>query len=777
MGFAQFPIEGGLVSYPTLGLFPIPAPSGVIAAVAQDTDILYIWDAQTSSWVAVGGTSVPLVVGSMDSASKKVTGATIGSNSLFMQTADAVFPGLVSSASQSFGGVKTFGTHVNVGGTLTVGSGTSTSVIKTVDFVSGTTRTLQIQTGNTSSGDSATGNVEIYSGVPEGAGDSGYVFIGTGDGDISGDTGEIRLQPGTTSSGVGVSGHIVLSAGLRSGLIQFQNADEGSAEHYWKSIDAQGSGKWVAGPTGSNTGDIWLTVVGTNPNPQGATVSSTSQVLTLQPADVLNPGVVSTASQVFSGTKSFSRVEVGGSVVASTSVQSTVFSTYTASPATTGVLRFANDEGYFWRNAENTGNIGIYLNTSNAIVPNGAPQFGFGLGNAGSPAMFLSTDSTSGFYRSGASQWGWASAGVQILNFHSGGLSVTGAVSATTFVSAVTNVSAGGDVTVGGNVSCSNTIRSAQVVAPTVTIGSVSFTQSAGGAAFPLAYPAGTPTAAQQALTASSGSSQLSWTTVLANPMTTSGDIVIGSGSGVAARLAGNTSNSASFLMSVGSGGLAMPPAWQLNSGPTVVTIGTASGTYTCPSGIRWLRVRLIGGGGGSSGSGTNGSTTTSGSGSITTFGSVLSGFGGGGAARLASGGGGGGGSVTAPANGFVVPGGWGGTSNNATIDSTLNAVGGHGGSGFFGGAGRAGKSASAGTAGVDNTGGGAGGPGANSTASNVGGNGGGAGGYVEAVIRNPDPTYAYSVGDGGPGGTAGNNGVNGSKGGTGVIIVEEHYV
>ena len=55
--------------------------------------------------------------------------------------------------------------------------------------------------------------------------------------------------------------------------------------------------------SGTNTGDISLGSVGSSPNANGASLSG--QVLNLEPANATNPGVVSTASQTFSGDKTF----------------------------------------------------------------------------------------------------------------------------------------------------------------------------------------------------------------------------------------------------------------------------------------------------------------------------------------------------------------------------------------------------------------------------------------------------------------------------------------
>ncbi len=56
--------------------------------------------------------------------------------------------------------------------------------------------------------------------------------------------------------------------------------------------------------SGTNTGDVTLATVGSSPAAAGASLSG--QVLTLQPADGSNGGVVSTTTQTFAGAKTFS---------------------------------------------------------------------------------------------------------------------------------------------------------------------------------------------------------------------------------------------------------------------------------------------------------------------------------------------------------------------------------------------------------------------------------------------------------------------------------------
>lgn len=60
----------------------------------------------------------------------------------------------------------------------------------------------------------------------------------------------------------------------------------------------------ITGVSGTNTGDISLATAGSTPAAAGA--SLVGQVLTLQPADATNAGLVSTGTQTFAGAKTFS---------------------------------------------------------------------------------------------------------------------------------------------------------------------------------------------------------------------------------------------------------------------------------------------------------------------------------------------------------------------------------------------------------------------------------------------------------------------------------------
>lgn len=196
---------------------------------------------------------------------------------------------------------------------------------------------------------------------------------------------------------------------------------------------------------------------------------------------------------------------------------------------------------------------------------------------------------------------------------------------------------------------------------------------------------------------------------------------------------------------------------------PTIqkFTTGTSQ-TYTTPPGVRYIRVRLIGGGGGA-GSGTGSTGGSGGTGGTSSFGtSLLSGSGGVGAATSGGGVGGAASLGTGPI-GVAITGqnGGYGVSSFTVSGNVINASG---------------IGASGGPLGSFGCGGNGGSAGIVNNVQNQSGGGGGAGGAVDAIIAAPLANYTYSVGAAGTAGAAGTSGSVGLAGGGGIIIVEEYY-
>lgn len=206
---------------------------------------------------------------------------------------------------------------------------------------------------------------------------------------------------------------------------------------------------------------------------------------------------------------------------------------------------------------------------------------------------------------------------------------------------------------------------------------------------------------------------------------------------------------------------------------PTIQKFTSGSGTYTRPNGVKYIRVRMVGGGGGGGPGGTAAGTAGTDGGNSTFGSSLLTANGGGGGAWVGTGAPGGGGTVTvnSPAISVVALAGAAGGSSGYTGTGNAQTPGGVGGSSPFGGAGNNNNGVNA----VANSGSGGGGAANNTATSANGGGGGGAGGYIEAIIISPSATYSYAVGAGGNAGS-GATGTTPGAGGSGVIIIEEYY-
>ncbi len=261
----------------------------------------------------------------------------------------------------------------------------------------------------------------------------------------------------------------------------------------------------------------------------------------------------------------------------------------------------------------------------------------------------------------------------------------------------------------------------------------------------------------------------------LASPVN-HGVLISGAANATTATTAGT---SGQFL---GSNGASADPTFKSFTPPTQqrLTTGTAA-TYTTPANVLYLRVRMVGGGGGGGGSGT--SRTDGGSGGNTTFGTSLLVANGAGATSGNTIGSGGTASITAPAYGTALQGGFGsyGGLLTTTAIGNGNIIPGGAGTGTpFGGASGGGSLNTAATGGIGNTGSGGGGATYQATTTHGAGQaglGGAAGGFVDAiVVPSAGQTFLYTVGSAGSAGGAGTNGFAGSLGGSGYIEVTEYY-
>lgn len=99
---------------------------------------------------------------------------------------------------------------------------------------------------------------------------------------------------------------------------------------FWREV-----GRTIAGASfaGSNTGDVTLAAVGSSPAAEGASLSG--QVLTLQPADGTNPGVMTAGTQTIGGAKTFAST-VAASNLSGTNTGDVSLSAFGSSPDAKG---------------------------------------------------------------------------------------------------------------------------------------------------------------------------------------------------------------------------------------------------------------------------------------------------------------------------------------------------------------------------------------------------------------------------------------------------------
>lgn len=206
---------------------------------------------------------------------------------------------------------------------------------------------------------------------------------------------------------------------------------------------------------------------------------------------------------------------------------------------------------------------------------------------------------------------------------------------------------------------------------------------------------------------------------------------------------------------------------------PQVTTYTSGSGTYTTPTGAKYLTVKMVGGGGGGGGAGSG--AATGGTGGTTTFGSSLltcTGGTGGVGNTYSNVGAGGSATLNSPATGYSFGGAQGGGAGFLVTGTYI--AGGAGGAIAFGGAGCAGGANAGGGGGSYNTG--AGGGGSGSLSGGYAGCGGGSGAYIDALITSPSASYTYAVGASGSAGAGGSGGQSGGAGAAGIVIVTAYF-
>jgi hypothetical protein len=219
-------------------------------------------------------------------------GASLSGQILTLQPADGSNSGGVSTTTQTFSGAKTFSNDAIFGGTVTTtgvtyaNGGIDTTAATTLAI--GTINATTINIGNAG----ATVNIQ------------GTVITET--------TNTLNITDPIFTLNKGGSGGSASGSGMEieeaSSITGYAKTSGDRNSWTFKAPNTAGIISLTPGVSGftinqASHDPLTLGAVGASPNANGASLST--QVLTLQPADGSNPGVITTGSQIFSGAKTF----------------------------------------------------------------------------------------------------------------------------------------------------------------------------------------------------------------------------------------------------------------------------------------------------------------------------------------------------------------------------------------------------------------------------------------------------------------------------------------
>lgn len=301
----QFPSTSGTLitsagQAPAFGIIQPIAGTSPTATVVSDTLTLSSGDSSISILGSSSTNTLDIrlaaayvnTIGAIDGTTKSANGAVISSNTLYMQSADASFPGLITTGTQTFAGIKTFNGLVNANGGIdrssagTLSIGTNSATATTIN-IGNSNATVNIQ-GNTIFENTQTLTIADPTIVLNSGGSSG-----------SASNSGITLEENAI-----ITGYAESSADRNSWIFKAPNT-AGVA-----TITPGVGGITLAGSitsgtnSGTNSGDVTLAAVGSTPSANAASLSG--QVLTLQPADATHPGVITSGTQTIGGAKTFS---------------------------------------------------------------------------------------------------------------------------------------------------------------------------------------------------------------------------------------------------------------------------------------------------------------------------------------------------------------------------------------------------------------------------------------------------------------------------------------
>ena len=233
-------------------------------------------------------------VGTIDSVSKSANGAATSGAALIMQTADATYPGLLSVSAQTIVGVKTFSSAVYAAAGLEVAATGGTDTLNI-----GTTNADIINIGRSGATVNIIGSTQ-YSQVTNLQVTDLLITLNKGGGAASASASGIELEENSV-----ITGYAKTSVDRNSWALLAPNT-AGIV------TITPGAGGFTINQASHDP--LTLGSVGSTPAAEGASLSG--QVLTLQPADGTNGGVVSTTTQTFAGAKTFSSAPVFSTMTA-----------------------------------------------------------------------------------------------------------------------------------------------------------------------------------------------------------------------------------------------------------------------------------------------------------------------------------------------------------------------------------------------------------------------------------------------------------------------------
>lgn len=769
MATASWPPEsgaGGIPTYSSFASLPASATDGA-AAITLDTDILYIYNLATLTWIPSGGPGVVLGIGTIDTGTPSANGAQIVANKFIQQSASATEPGLVNTSAQTLAGAKTFST-APILSSLTVSLPLQLDASKNV-----------IAAAIDLSGSEATG-ILAAARFPALTGD-----LTTVAGALATTLATVNGNVGSFGSATQVATFTVNGKGLTTaaGSTSIQIAESQVTNLVSDLAGKQATGNYITALTGdvtaSGPGSVAASLVATT-NSTLTTLSALASVGTLTTGTwnattiaVAHGGTGVTSVTVAPAATAWAGWDANKNLSANNHLEG--YQAIATAAGTTALLVSSPFQTYFTGSTTQTvtmpvtsglvlGQQYVIVNESTGTVTVQSSGANTIQAMAQNTILQLTCILTSG---TGTASWQWTYGAVAAT-----GLGLTNPMS--TLGDTIYGAAAGAPTRLAGN-----TTAALQFLGQTGN-GSVSAAPVWSGV---LAPTISTATATGSG-TGGFGGSQTGWVFTVSGWTGTivAGDTYTNNSNTYTAQTVTQTNGTGQTLFMSGTGatsGSTLTKAVSA-SGPATMTFSSkiATATYTTPTSPRSpiaLRIRMVGSGGGGGGGGTGGGTGTVGNASV--FGPVM---------MLAQGGTGGDSGGTGFANGgsasvatitalITAQGGGGGNSSSDTAATGQSGT--QGGGSYFGGQGAGGSPVAGGQSGGANTGGGGGGGGCNVTAAFAGG-GGGAGGYAEAQASGANllATFPYAVATAASGGSGGTGGQAGGQGAAGYIVVEEIY-